>query len=98
MEARLTKLRGQCEAPRYTSHVPVTRLDPEVLPETQTGGGDPGDDFSHYARREEIMQANVLGGKIKALCGWEFEPVRDPTRYPVCPRCKELVAMAEDLS
>jgi len=78
--------------------VPITRLDPEVLPETQTGGGEPGDDFSHYARREEIMQADVMGGKIKALCGWEFEPVRDPTRYPVCPRCKELVAMAEDLS
>lgn len=80
----------------YTRSMPITRLDPDVRPETRTGSTDDGDDLSHYARREEIMKANVLGGKIKALCGWEFEPVRDPSRFPVCPRCKELVAMAED--
>jgi hypothetical protein len=77
--------------------MPITRLDPDTRPETRTGSSDEGDDFSHYARREEILKANVMGGKIVALCGWEFEPVRDPSRYPVCPRCKELVAMAEDL-
>ena len=43
------------------------------------------------------MRANVEGGRIKALCGYEFEPVRDPSRYPVCPKCKELVEMAEQL-
>jgi hypothetical protein len=75
--------------------MPITRLDPEVVPEVQEGGT--GDDFAHYARRDEIMRANVEGGKITALCGFEFEPVRDPSRYPVCPRCKELVGMAEDL-
>jgi hypothetical protein len=80
----------------YNSGMPTTRLDPDVRPETRTGSTDEGDDLSHYARREEIMKANVNGGKIVALCGYEFEPVRDPTRYPVCPRCKELVEMAEE--
>jgi hypothetical protein len=26
-------------------------------------------------------------------CGWKFQPVRDPQRFPVCPKCKELAAM-----
>lgn len=59
--------------------------------------GDP-DNFSHYARTEDIVQANVEGGKITALCGYEFEPVRDPQNYPVCPRCKELVEFVVDMS
>jgi Protein of unknown function (DUF3039) len=27
------------------------------------------------------------------LCGFRFSPVRDPQRFPVCPRCKELATM-----
>jgi hypothetical protein len=27
------------------------------------------------------------------LCGHRFSPVRDPQRFPVCPRCKELAGM-----
>jgi hypothetical protein len=27
------------------------------------------------------------------LCGQRFSPVRDPRRFPVCPRCKELAGM-----
>jgi predicted Zn-ribbon and HTH transcriptional regulator len=30
------------------------------------------------------------------LCGYRFQPVRDPTRFPVCPRCKELAAFLDD--
>jgi predicted Zn-ribbon and HTH transcriptional regulator len=26
-------------------------------------------------------------------CGYKFPPVRDPQRFPVCPRCKELAAL-----
>jgi hypothetical protein len=71
----------------------VTETQPEVRP----GGTDSGDDFAHFARREEIVRANIDGGRITALCGFQFEPVRDPSRFPVCPRCKELVALAEEL-
>jgi Protein of unknown function (DUF3039) len=27
------------------------------------------------------------------LCGHKFQPVRDPQRFPVCPKCKELAGM-----
>jgi hypothetical protein len=70
----------------------------EVRPETRLGDSDTGDDYSHYARSEEIARAAIEGGRVRALCGWEFEPIRDPKRFPVCPRCKELVGMAEQLS
>ena len=28
-----------------------------------------------------------------APCGRRFQPIRDPQRFPVCPKCKELAAM-----
>ncbi len=31
----------------------------------------------------------VVVGNVH-LCGHRFAPVRDPQRFPVCPRCKEL--------
>jgi len=27
------------------------------------------------------------------LCGHKFAPIRDPQRFPVCPKCKELAGM-----
>jgi hypothetical protein len=51
------------------------------------------DGYAHYARKEEITRAAIEGGTITALCGFRFSPVRDPQRFPVCPKCKELAAM-----
>jgi Protein of unknown function (DUF3039) len=58
-------------------------------------GTDVGEDdgYAHYARKDEIARAAVLGGLITALCGHRFQPIRDPSRFPVCPKCKELAAM-----
>jgi predicted Zn-ribbon and HTH transcriptional regulator len=30
------------------------------------------------------------------LCGHRFQPIRDPSRFPVCPKCKELAGMLWD--
>jgi Protein of unknown function (DUF3039) len=56
---------------------------------------DTGEDdgYAHYARKDEITRAAIEGGTITALCGFRFAPIRDPQRFPVCPRCKELAAM-----
>jgi len=54
------------------------------------------DGYAHYARKDEIARAAVLGGLITALCGRRFQPIRDPSRFPVCPRCKELAGMLWD--
>ncbi|NUR62719.1 MAG: DUF3039 domain-containing protein [Catenulispora sp.] len=53
---------------------------------------DPGDEerFAHYAERDKIMEASVFGTPLVALCGKVWVPSRDPSRFPVCPECKEI--------
>lgn len=53
---------------------------------------EPGDHerFSHYARKDKITEAMVLGTPVVALCGKVWVPSRDPQRFPVCPMCKEI--------
>jgi Protein of unknown function (DUF3039) len=46
--------------------------------------------FSHYAPKDQIMQAMVEGTPVRALCGKLWVPSRDPKRFPVCPVCKDL--------
>ena len=48
------------------------------------------DRFAHYAERSAVNRAYVTGEEIVALCGKRFVPTRDPSRYPVCPTCKEI--------
>ncbi|GAA2059741.1 DUF3039 domain-containing protein [Catenulispora yoronensis] len=53
---------------------------------------EPGDEerFAHYAERDKIMEASVFGTPLTALCGKVWVPSRDPSRFPVCPECKEI--------
>jgi hypothetical protein len=66
-----------------------TETDP-ARPRSDTGEGD---GYAHYANKTEITRAAVEGGRVTALCGFKFPPIRDPQRFPVCPRCKELAGM-----
>jgi hypothetical protein len=65
----------------------------ETRPDLADSETREGDGYAHYARKEEITRAAIEGGTITALCGFRFSPVRDPQRFPVCPRCKELAGM-----
>ena len=60
----------------------------EVLPEV----AEPGDHerFSHYVRKEKILESAVSGTPVVALCGKVWVPGRDPQKFPVCPTCKEI--------
>jgi hypothetical protein len=70
-----------------------------TMPGTETrpveSDADTGEDdrYAHYARKDEITCAAIEGGTVVALCGRRFAPIRDPQRFPVCPKCKELAAM-----
>lgn len=46
--------------------------------------------FSHYVRKEKIVESAVLGMPVTALCGKIWVPGRDPEKFPVCPTCKEI--------
>ncbi|MGO1167446.1 MAG: DUF3039 domain-containing protein [Janibacter sp.] len=53
---------------------------------------EPGDHerFSHYVRKEKILESAMSGEPVKALCGKMWVPGRDPEKFPVCPICKEI--------
>ncbi|MBD2759121.1 DUF3039 domain-containing protein [Yimella sp. cx-573] len=62
----------------------------QVEPQLQ----EPGDHerFSHYVRKEKIMESALSGEPVTALCGKVWVPGRDPQKFPVCPQCKEIYA------
>jgi hypothetical protein len=64
-----------------------------VLEQTRTWQQtEPGDHerFAHYVRKEKILESAVSGAPVVALCGKVWVPGRDPSRFPVCPVCKEI--------
>jgi hypothetical protein len=62
---------------------------PDLLPQESTEAGD-HEKFSHYAPKDKVMEAMVMGTPVTALCGKVWVPSRDPQRFPVCPTCKEI--------
>ena len=72
-----------------------TQLTPDIetLEDQRTDEAlDEGDHdrFSHYARKDKLTEAMVMGTPVVALCGKVWVPSRDPQKYPVCPECKEV--------
>jgi hypothetical protein len=80
---------GLGEVGEYRDMTSETETQPR-LPESDSGEGD---GYAHYANKTDITRAAVEGGRVAALCGFKFPPIRDPQRFPVCPRCKELAGM-----
>lgn len=60
-----------------------------VSTEIDTDNGD-HDRFAHYVSKDEIVEATVMGWPVIALCGKIWVPDRDPSKYPICPTCKEI--------
>lgn len=46
--------------------------------------------FSHYVRKEKIVESAVTGKPVRALCGKKWVPSRDPEKFPICPMCKKI--------
>jgi hypothetical protein len=65
-------------------------LTPTQAPERERTDEGDHDRFAHYAKKDAIARAYVTGEPIVALCGKKWVPSRDPSRFPVCPTCKEL--------
>lgn len=61
-----------------------------VLERTETreepSDGD-RDRFSHFVRRDRVDRSLISGQPVVALCGKVWVPLRDPGKYPVCPKC-----------
>lgn len=55
----------------------------------QLEGGD-AERFSHYVPKGKLVEAQVSGTPVVALCGKVWVPTRNPEKFPVCPECKEI--------
>ena len=53
---------------------------------------EPGDHerFSHYVKKDKILESALTGKPVRALCGKKWTPGRDPEKFPVCPECKKI--------
>ena len=53
---------------------------------------EPGDaeKFSHYVKKDKILESAMTGLPVRALCGKLWTPTRDPEKFPVCPECKDV--------
>lgn len=66
----------------------------------QTNTTDEPGDASHIVRvppgqpdqtpQAYVMRASVEGFPVRAECGYEWIPSRDPLPLPVCSRCLEI--------
>ena len=70
----------------------MTELDTRPVGDTELDDGD-DNRFSHYVKKEDIMRSAIDGVPAVALCGKTWMPNRDPEKYPVCPKCVELMEM-----
>lgn len=70
----------------------VATLDRELEELLRDEALDPGDHerFSHYVKKEKILESALSGKPVRALCGKKWTPGRDPEKFPVCPTCKEI--------
>ncbi|MDA8292528.1 MAG: DUF3039 domain-containing protein [Actinomycetota bacterium] len=54
------------------------------------GFSPPAGDF--VSAGPSVIEGIVNGTAVRALCGKVWVPSRDPTRYPLCPTCKEIAS------
>ena len=62
----------------------------ELAPTVQTTHNGDHDLFSHYVKKDHILESAWSGEAVEALCGKVWVPSRDPDRYPICPECKRI--------
>jgi hypothetical protein len=71
---------------------PIGFTQTEVLEDRRTVTTEEGDHerFAHYADKDKLTEAMVMGTPVIALCGKVWVPSRAPEKFPVCPECKEI--------
>lgn len=70
----------------FTETLPDTKADTEL-------SGEDRDRFAHYVEKDQVAEAYIMGTPVIALCGKIWVPSRDPEKFPICPECKELLAL-----
>lgn len=83
----------------FRKNSPDLEGDTDLLTRPDLQEDDGGHDrFSHYVKKEKVVESAVTGKAVRALCGKKWIPSRDPEKYPICPACKEIYDGLKDKS
>ena len=75
----------------FRKNSPDLEGDTDLLTRPELQEDDGGHDrFSHYVKKEKVVESAVTGKAVRSLCGKKWIPSRDPEKYPICPACKEI--------
>jgi hypothetical protein len=70
-----------------------TAVEQDLARDPRLDDGDDDPKYSHFVRKDDILRSAVDGVPVTALCGKKWLPSRDPEKYPVCPRCQEMMGV-----
>ena len=73
----------------------MTSRETELIEEQLVEDGD-HERYSHYVKKDKIVESAVTGNAVVALCGKVWIPNRSPEKFPVCPTCKEIYEKLKD--
>ncbi len=73
----------------------MTSRETELLEKELVEDGD-HERYSHYVKKDKIVESAVMGNAVVALCGKVWIPNRSPEKFPVCPTCKEIYEKLKD--
>jgi hypothetical protein len=73
----------------------MTSRETELLEKELLEDGD-HERYSHYVKKDKIVESAVMGNAVMALCGKVWIPNRSPEKFPVCPTCKEIYEKLKD--
>lgn len=73
----------------------MTLRETELLEEELVEDGD-HERYSHYVKKDKIVESAVMGNAVVALCGKVWIPNRSPEKFPVCPTCQEIYERLKD--
>ena len=75
----------------------MTMVDlPDVDIDVRTTDDEDHDKVAHIVKPAyKVTESYVTGAPVTALCGKTWVPSRDPERYSVCSKCKEIHELSQ---
>ena len=64
-------------------------IDPGAIIDDDDGDHDR---YTHIVIKSDLDASQASGRPVRALCGKIWMPNKDPSRFPVCPTCKEIAS------
>jgi len=69
----------------------TTQPDLDAPPAVELTEGDEQPDAAHIVTQQDLIESQITGKAIRALCGKLWVPKRNPDDYPMCQACVEVL-------